>query len=82
MFYVYLLQSVNYALQHYVGLSNNLKERLKDHNGGKSKHTAKYKPWNLICYFAFKKERTAKEFEHYLKTGSGRAFLKKHFLRI
>ncbi|MFA4872683.1 MAG: GIY-YIG nuclease family protein [Patescibacteria group bacterium] len=80
MYYVYLLQSVSYLDQHYVGYTPDLKNRLKDHNEGKSKHTSKFKPWKLIYYSAFADERKAKEFEKYLKTGSGRAFLKRHFL--
>lgn len=49
------------------------------HNSGKSKHTAKYRPWTLVSYHAFADERRAREFEHYLKTGSGQAFAKKRF---
>jgi predicted GIY-YIG superfamily endonuclease len=40
-------------------------------------HTAKYKPWKLITYMAFADERKAREFEHYLKSGSGKAFANK-----
>ena len=80
MFYVYIIQSINYSNQHYVGFSDDLKTRIRDHNWGNSIHTSKFKPWELICYFGFKDRVKAKQFEHYLKTGSGRAFLKKHFL--
>jgi len=34
----------------------------------------KYKPWELVGYHAFADERRAREFEHYLKSGSGKAF--------
>ena len=81
MFYVYLLQSILRPQEHYVGFSEDLKERLKDHNSGKSVHTNKFKPWKLVGYFAFSDIQTAKDFEYYLKTGSGRAFLNKHFLK-
>jgi predicted GIY-YIG superfamily endonuclease len=47
------------------------------HNGGASRHTAKYRPWVLVSYHAFADERRAREFEYYLKTGSGQAFAKK-----
>lgn len=47
------------------------------HNGALSGHTARYKPWRLVAYFAFANERRAREFEYYLKTGSGNAFAKK-----
>ena len=81
MFYVYLIKSIPFPNQHYVGFSEDHEHRLEDHNAGKSAHTNKFKPWKLICYFAFTDYNQAKEFEKYLKTGSGRAFLKKHFLK-
>ena len=81
MYYVYLIQSINYSREHYVGFSEDLKGRMDDHNSGRSVHTNKFKPWKLICYFAFSDIQSAKDFEEYLKTGSGRAFMKKHFLR-
>ncbi len=77
MYYVYLLRSIHLPLQVYIGFTEDLKTRLADHNAGKSKHTAKYAPWELISYHAFKDERKAREFEYYLKTGSGKAFANK-----
>ncbi len=81
MFYVYILQSINFPKEHYVGYSKDLKSRVKAHDWGDSKHTSKFKPWKLVCYLGLTDERSAKEFEYYLKTGSGRAFLKKHLLK-
>ena len=49
------------------------------HNAGYSIHTAKYKSWELVNYFAFSSKDAALEFEQYLKTGSGHAFAKRHF---
>jgi predicted GIY-YIG superfamily endonuclease len=63
--------------QRYVGLSNDLKQRLDEHNSGKSAHTAKYRPWHLVTYVAFSDEAKAESFEKYLKSGSGHAFAKK-----
>ncbi|GAA0544399.1 putative GIY-YIG superfamily endonuclease [Rhizomicrobium palustre] len=77
MFYVYLLQSLADPAQRYTGFSTDLKERLKAHNAGRSTHTAKYRPWELAAYFAFKTEPRARAFEHYLKSGSGKAFANK-----
>lgn len=81
MFYVYILQSINFPKEHYVGYSTDLKARLKAHNWGDSTHTKKFKPWKLVCYLGFENEQTAKKFEYYLKTGSGRAFLNRHLLK-
>ena len=80
MGYVYLLVSLGYPDQHYVGLTHDLKKRVADHNRARSKHTAKFIPWKLAAYFAFADEHLAVSFERYLKTGSGKAFLKRHLL--
>jgi putative endonuclease len=77
MHYVYLLRSLAQPGQRYVGFTADLKTRLKAHNEGGSIHTAKYGPWELAAYFAFTAERRAREFEYYLKTGSGKAFANK-----
>ena len=81
MTYVYLIESVHDRQQHDVGLTHNLKQRLCDHNAGRSIHTRKYKPWNLVAYLGFADEQTAARFEHYLKSGSGKTFPKRHFNR-
>ena len=74
MYVVYMLRSHNFPKETYIGFTTNLKSRLAAHNSGASKHTAKYRPWDLVCAIAFEAERKAREFEHYLKSGSGRAF--------
>ncbi len=80
MLYVYIIRSINYPDQIYVGHTNNMKKRLSDHNCGTTSHTEKYKPWRLEVYIAFSDEMKAIEFEKYLKSGSGREFRKKRFL--
>ena len=77
MFYVYLLRSEADPDQRYVGFSKDLKRRFRSHNEGASIHTAKYRPWHLVAYVAFDEERRAREFEYYLKSGSGKAFANK-----
>ncbi|MGD9869394.1 MAG: GIY-YIG nuclease family protein [Hyphomicrobiales bacterium] len=79
MHYVYLIRSETHPGQRYVGCTADLKKRLAAHNSGSSKHTAKYRPWRLVSYHAFADRRRAREFEHYLKTGSGQAFANKRF---
>jgi putative endonuclease len=81
MVYVYLIESVYQRQQHYVGITSGLKQRLIEHNEGKSPHTRKFKPWHLVTYTGFADEQTAQAFEKYLKSGSGKTFLKRHFLR-
>jgi len=75
--YVYLVQSESVVGQRYVGVTSDLKQRLTDHNAGKSPHTSKYAPWKLVTYVAFSDEQKAETFERYLKSGSGHAFAKK-----
>ena len=77
MHYVYLLESEAFAGQRYIGLTTNLEQRLAAHNAGKSPHTAKYGPWRLVTYVAFSDIEKARDFERYLKSGSGHAFAKK-----
>jgi predicted GIY-YIG superfamily endonuclease len=79
MHYVYLLRSQSDAKQQYIGCTSNLKLRVAQHNRGDSPHTSKFIPWHLIAYFAFPERKTAVAFELYLKSGSGRAFTKRHF---
>ena len=77
MHYVYLLHSESVTGQRYIGVTSDLKQRLADHNAGKSPHTSKYLPWKLVTYVAFSDEKKAIIFERYLKSGSGHAFAKK-----
>jgi putative endonuclease len=77
MRYVYLLQSEAFLDQRYVGATSNLKQRLAEHNAGKSPHTSKYLPWKSVTYFAFSDGQKAEAFERYLKSGSGHAFARK-----
>jgi len=80
MHYVYLIKSVHNRSQHYVGQTADLKTRILVHNSGKSVHTARYRPWHLVCYLGFAESERAMGFERYLKSGSGKTFLKRHFL--
>ena len=77
--YVYMLQSIGQPKRWYVGMTENLKERLKVHNSGKVPHTSKFLPWRIETAVAFRDKTKAATFEEYLKTQSGRAFSKKHF---
>jgi len=73
-YYVYVLKSV-YKGFIYVGFSENLKQRFKEHNSGKSKSTKPYLLYELIHYEAYKNIMDAKRRENYLKTNRGRITL-------
>lgn len=80
MFYVYILKSDRNG-RLYNGFTIDLKKRLSEHNSGLSFATKPYLPWKLVFYCAFESEDLAKDFERYLKTGSGWAFAKKRFIK-
>ena len=79
MNYVYVLQSEAEPERFYVGSSSDASRRLEEHNWGKSVHTNKHRPWRLVISIGFADQTKALRFETYLKSGSGRAFAKKHF---
>ncbi len=81
MYYVYYIRSISEPAQTYCGATEDLNQRIHDHNAGKSKHTAKYLPWELEFYIGFPDKTRAYEFETYLKSHSGRAFLNKRLVR-
>jgi len=76
-YYVYILQSKIDQNRYYTGFTENIDNRLKDHNSGKDTHTSKYKPWRIKTAIAFTDRQKALDFEKYLKTQSGRAFARK-----
>lgn len=77
--YVYLLTSLSNSSHHYTGMTSDLHARLAIHNSGGCPHTAKFRPWQIETALSFRCPQKAAAFEKYLKTGSGRAFAKRHF---
>jgi predicted GIY-YIG superfamily endonuclease len=77
--FVYLLRSEK-DHRPYVGMTCDVQQRLATHNSGGSLYTAPYRPWRLVVTFQFPNSDAARQFERYLKSGSGRAFAKKHFV--
>jgi len=67
MFYVYLLESTKYK-QTYIGSTNDLRRRLREHNDGLEISTRRYKPWRLVAYEAYQSEQDAREREKRLKS--------------
>ena len=77
MRYVYILESEAERDCFYVGVTGDLRARLRDHNSGKVAHTSTHAPWRIKTYVAFTNEQQAYSFERYLKSASGRAFANK-----
>jgi len=69
VYYVYLIESLSADGERYVGMTTDLKQRLREHNQGKSSHTTKFSPWKLTTYIAFTDRGKAEAFERYLKSG-------------
>lgn len=79
---VYILQClIDKTL--YIGLTNNLNWRYIQHELKQSNYTSRKDHWVLIYYSTFmgkNSKNKAVKFEKYLKSGSGREFIKKHIL--
>ena len=80
MYFVYILRSIPFPLETYVGFTTDISARLAKHNAGGCPHTSKFEPWQVIFYCAFQNKLRALQFEKYLKSHSGKAFAGKHFL--
>ena len=75
-FYVYVLES-KLNKKWYIGSTNNLVNRVKEHNLGQSFATKPFRPWKLIYYEANLNQKDAKRREIYLKTTQGGRLLKR-----
>ena len=81
MYYVYILKSLKSGVLYY-GYTEDLRKRVREHNTGKSKFTKGLMPWRLVWYSAFEGVRKAKDFELYIKSGSGKAFVYKRLVDV
>jgi len=78
MKFVYILES-EVGEHFYVGITDDVRARLKAHNSRSVAHTTKFAPWRMRTYVAFDDDKRAFAFEKYLKSASGRAFSTKRF---
>ncbi len=78
VFTVYVLRSLRNG-RHYVGFtSRSLEERLSEHNRGFPKGwTARNRPFCLVHAEHFQTEREARARERFLKSGTGRTWLRR-----
>ena len=79
MWYVYFLELANGDA--YVGSTNDLKRRYASHQSGGVVSTRGFLPATLKSYVAVETETIARSLELYFKSGSGKAFAKKRFLK-
>lgn len=72
MFYTYIIRSKK-DLDLYIGFTNDLRRRIKEHNLGMALSTKLRRPFELVYYEAYKSEKDARKREKNLKLRS-RAF--------
>ena len=60
----------------YVGFSEDVEKRLKEHNSGKTKSTKGFRPWNIIFTQECDSRIEARKLEKYYKSGIGKEKLK------
>jgi putative endonuclease len=76
MFFVYVIESlVDGRL--YVGFTENIEKRLKEHNTGKTRSTKGYIPWFIVYKEEVIDRISARKREKYLKSGCGKEYIKK-----
>ena len=75
---VYILQNTKNPNRHYIGVCSDLENRIAEHNAGECKTTTNAGTWRLETAIYFSDQQKANAFERYLKSGSGRAFSKRH----
>ncbi|HEY3250291.1 MAG TPA: GIY-YIG nuclease family protein [Ignavibacteria bacterium] len=71
--YVYILQSKK-DKSFYIGCTENLELRIKEHNSGLSKYTSKKIPWALKYFEELKDMKSARSREAFLKRQRNRKF--------
>jgi len=81
MYYSYILISSK-SHRFYFGSTSDLRKRFALHNAGEVKSTKFGKQWRLVWYGGFETERQARDFERYLKSGSGKAFAYKRLVNV
>lgn len=76
--YVYILLCIDST--YYTGCTSNLEERMIRHNKKEVSYTKTRLPFKLITYITFSDKYKAYNFEKYLKSGSGKAFMFKRLV--
>jgi len=77
MYITYILHSEGND-KYYIGSTNNLERRLKEHNEKDIGYTSKYHPWELLYSETFPNRVQAMKSEKYLKSLKDKALIKKY----
>ena len=76
MFKVYVIRS-EVDGRFYVGLTESLERRFKEHNAGKVFSTKGYRPWKMFFSEEYATRQEASQREKYLKSGMGKEYIKR-----
>lgn len=79
--YVYVLRSKKSG-QWYVGFTSDLRKRFQQHNNDESRYTKGRGPYELLSYEAYRNTSDARSREKQLKSGQGKAYLRKRIKRF
>jgi putative endonuclease len=80
MFYTYVLMNKNSRF--YTGFTYDLRKRFNEHNDKKSTYTKYQGSYALIYYEACRNENDVRRREKYLKSGTGKRYLKSRLKRF
>jgi len=75
-YYLYVLESARDG-NRYIGMTQDLRKRLHEHNTGESFATSGRRPFSLVYYEACLSYHDTKQRENYMKTTAGRRFITK-----
>ena len=81
MYFVYVIESLNFG-NHYKGMTENLEQRLKEHNAGRTKSNKAYAPFRIVYFEEVESKEEARKREKYFKTSAGRRYLEKKGIRL
>jgi putative endonuclease len=77
MYWIYILENLN-DKSWYIGYTSDLERRIKEHQEGSGARTTRIKKdWHLIYCEGYLEKLDAMGREQFLKSGSGRKFVKK-----
>ena len=75
MFYLYVLQNKE-TDRYYIGSTNNLERRLKEHQNGKTRTTRILKTNELVYFEEYQIEKEARDREKKLKSYKSKKYIK------
>ena len=81
MYHVYVLKSVVRSYI-YVGMTDCVERRFREHQLGRGRSTASYRPFELILVEDYPTRLDARKREKYLKSGVGKEWIKEYIRQM